>query len=433
MALEITNNWRSVKAGNPVLISRTGPSYTTLVTKSQLTGGTVTNVDTYNAIYVSSGASGRAFIANTLTLKANTPYVIMARFESVVLDGAASENRMCVKLVSSVDLTLGDTSANVAGNGVYAIVVQYGVEKTVDFRIGTGANSAASNCSARISGVTIFELPAFVSVGGNLPPIMDYQGVTRGQLAFATEFANSYDANGLVTEAAQTVPLSGAYEKYRVGVYVSDSFGNDPGDWPDLLSQNHAISLCGGSWPGQTMDYFNARAYDVFSLSGVSSLGDAPADFALIQSSLNSVSAGQTASQMLTTMSSLIDKAVILGLKPFCMTITPFGAGMTTTGRAEMEAYNAALQFLCVKKNAVYVDVSPVLSDPDDRTILLAAYDSGDGVHPNATGWAAYADHVSAAIERQRLVADDVDALTSRFRNNQSIIPSLIGSVVSTG
>lgn len=41
MALEITNNWRSVKAGNPVLISRTGPSYTTFVTKTQLTGGTV--------------------------------------------------------------------------------------------------------------------------------------------------------------------------------------------------------------------------------------------------------------------------------------------------------------------------------------------------------------------------------------------------------
>lgn len=431
MALEITNTWNCAKSGNPVLIATTGPTYTTLITKSQLTGGTVTNVDTYNTVDVSSGASGRAFIANTLTLKANTPYVIMARFESVVLDGAATENRMCVKMTNSADLTLGDTSATVAGSGIYAIVVQYGVEKTVDFRIGTGANSAVSNCSARISGVTIFELPAFVPVGGNLPPIRDYSGVTRGHLAFATEFANSYDVNGLVTEAAQTVALSGSYEKYRVGVYVSDSFGNDVGDWPNLLSYNYKIALCGGSWSGQTMEYFNARATDVFTMSGVTQLGDAIPDFALIQSSLNSVNSAQTASQMLTTMSSLIDKARSAGLKPFCLTITPFGAGMTTTEREEREAYNASLQFLCASKNAVYIDISDVLSDPADRKVLLAAYDSGDGIHPNSTGWTAYANFVAAAIERNRLVQSSMDVLTAKYRARSSLIPSIIGSIVS--
>lgn len=44
-----------------------------------------------------------------------------------------------------------------------------------------------------------------------------------------------------------------------------------------------------------------------------------------------------------------------------------------------------------------FIDFGALLADPDDRTRLAAAYDSGDGMHPNDAGDARMAEAVDIA------------------------------------
>lgn len=405
MALEITNIWAVAKSGNPLLVGNVSPASITGLGKTQLTTGTVVDLVANESVTVNSNTSGRAFVSHSLTFSANKSYLVMARFSNVVLGGTAAINRMCLRSTAGTNITYGTNSRVVTGDGLYAFVVQHSVETAAIIRAGAGTDSGITGSSANISDLCVYRIPSFIDVNGAIPPPLGaYTSLVRRGLAFATQFANTYASTGLVTEAAMAVPLAGAKEKYRVGCYVSDSFGNDTGDWPDYLSSTYGYALFGGSWPGMTMSYFNAHAADVFSRTGVGFIGDALPDFAICQSSLNSANQGHTSATMLSDMTGLITKALAAGLKPFVTNMTPYGPTMSGAEQTELLAYNAALPALCASLGAVHIDVYTLVSNPADRSVLIAGYTT-DQIHLSATGVAVYADAVNAAIVLTRLAA----------------------------
>jgi lysophospholipase L1-like esterase len=425
MALEITNTWAGVKSGNPTLIRSVGSTVTgiTSLTKTQLTTGTVVNTVANTSVTVNSNTGGRAYVGLSVTLTANKFYVVMARFTNVVLGGAADTNRMAIKFTSAANLVAGSRSISIASDGLWAIVVSYSVTASYSLRIGSGADSATTGNSAVISDYAFYEIPEFVATGGVIPPPPgDYTALARYGAAFAKLWANTYTTTTAVSENAATVNNPAAKTKYCVGCYVSDSFGNDSGDWPDYLAKTYGYLLFGGAWTGQNMAYFKARALDVFLLTDVGFIGDAKPDFAVCQSSLNSANSGHTAATMLTDMEDIILLAQLAGLTAFVTNMTPYGTTMSLAEETELLAYNAALPELCYRLGAKLIDVYSLVSDPSDRKNLLPAYTS-DEIHLNAAGVVVYADAVNLAISKARQTS------APNFKVLNQVIQAVISSV----
>lgn len=423
--LEVTNTWANTRKGNPTIVVNISPASITSLPKTQLTTGTVVDLVSNESVRVNSNTGGRAFVATSLmSLKAGVSYVAMARFANVVLGGTASSNRLGIALTTTTNIVAGSTSSIAAAiDGLFAIVFQFSVDSSVGVRLGSGLSSASSGNSADISDFCIYRLPEFIGVNEAIPPPIGlYKPVYRRGLAFSTVFANTYSSVGLVTEAAMTVPLTETPSKYRVGCYVSDSFGNDSGDWPDYLAQTYGYSMFGGSWSGANMVYFKARALDVFLRTDVGFTGDAEPDFAICQSSLNSANSGYTADAMLGDMEDIILLAQFAGLTAFVTNMTPYGTTMSLAKETELLAYNAALPELCYRLGAKLIDVYSLVSDPSNRKNLLPAYTS-DEIHLNAAGVAVYAEAVNLAISQAR------QTFAANFKLLNQVIQAVISSV----
>jgi lysophospholipase L1-like esterase len=94
----------------------------------------------------------------------------------------------------------------------------------------------------------------------------------------------------------------------------------------------------------------------------------------------------------------LIAAAHAAGLKIFGATLTPFqGSGYySAAGEAEREAINHWIRTSGAFDGVI--DFDRALRDPADPLRLLPAYDSGDHLHPNDTGYQAMADAINLAL-----------------------------------
>jgi lysophospholipase L1-like esterase len=95
----------------------------------------------------------------------------------------------------------------------------------------------------------------------------------------------------------------------------------------------------------------------------------------------------------------LITRAHEKQVKFFCSTLTPYqGAGYwTVAGEAAREQINA---FIRGKSSGCdgLIDQDAATHDPAHPTQFLAAYDSGDHLHPNNAGLQAIADAVDLQL-----------------------------------
>jgi lysophospholipase L1-like esterase len=122
---------------------------------------------------------------------------------------------------------------------------------------------------------------------------------------------------------------------------------------------------------------------------------------ALVFEGINDLTAGDVpADQVIAGLRDIVDRVHAAGLKAVGFTITPCG-GYSVCGSGPLA--QRALVNTWIRTSGVYdsvVDADAVVRDPADPDRLLAAYDSGDHLHPNA---AAY---------RQLAAAIDLDTLT---------------------
>jgi lysophospholipase L1-like esterase len=121
---------------------------------------------------------------------------------------------------------------------------------------------------------------------------------------------------------------------------------------------------------------------------------------ALVFEGVNDLTAGGVpADRLIAGLRGIVDRVHAAGLKAVGFTITPCG-GHPVCGSGPLA--QRALVNTWIRTSGVYdsvVDADAVVRDPSDPDRLLAAYDSGDHLHPNA---AAY---------RQLAAAIDLDAL----------------------
>jgi lysophospholipase L1-like esterase len=102
----------------------------------------------------------------------------------------------------------------------------------------------------------------------------------------------------------------------------------------------------------------------------------------------------ESASQIIAAISSAIAQAQAANIKVFLATITPFkGASYyTEAGEAQRQTINAWIRGN--KDVVAVIDFDKSIQDPNNPTAILAAYDSGDHLHPSSAGYTTMAKTV---------------------------------------
>lgn len=112
---------------------------------------------------------------------------------------------------------------------------------------------------------------------------------------------------------------------------------------------------------------------------------------------VNDILSGLNMTTALANLTAIWDDALARGMDVHPMTLTPCSgrSGWNGTKQTQLETLNTAIRNYCAAHNLVCVDLyNSVLRD---GTALAAAYDSGDGLHPNAAGEAVISSLVVAA------------------------------------
>jgi lysophospholipase L1-like esterase len=105
------------------------------------------------------------------------------------------------------------------------------------------------------------------------------------------------------------------------------------------------------------------------------------------------------AGEIVDGLRALARRAAGHGLQPVLGTITPFGGSPIDAVPADNEDVRLAVNDAIIRQGEwPAVDFAAALADPDDRSRLAAAFDSGDGVHPGDAGAVALAAAVDLAV-----------------------------------
>ncbi len=112
---------------------------------------------------------------------------------------------------------------------------------------------------------------------------------------------------------------------------------------------------------------------------------------------INDITSGKNMTTALANLTRIWDEAIAAGMDVHPMTLSPASnrAGWNGTKQTQLETLNAAILAYCAAQGLVCIDLYN--SALRDGTALAAAYDSGDGVHPNAAGESLIAQLVVAA------------------------------------
>lgn len=177
---------------------------------------------------------------------------------------------------------------------------------------------------------------------------------------------------------------------------LGDSFANGGGDYPALLDlPGWAIHT--DAVGGRTMVVgltLYAAAYAAAAT---------PPSISLIELGINDAVGGANLGGMKASARSFISMA--LAADPFMgvmlTTVSPFGLSASYTGERESVrlAYNAWVRNLVTNGHRLFLfDLDEVMRDPANHANVLAAYDFGDGLHPNDTGMAAIAAELDVLL-----------------------------------
>jgi lysophospholipase L1-like esterase len=180
----------------------------------------------------------------------------------------------------------------------------------------------------------------------------------------------------------------------------STTNGNDR--WPDDLAKrllanaatanvavmNQGIGgngLFGGLGPNAPDRY----SRDVLGQSGVR--------WVIVFEGVNDLGGGASASSITAVFDGLISQAHAQNLLIYGATITPFGGNVYYTPEHE-SARQAVNTYIKSGKFDGYVDLDAAIRDSSNPPKLQAAYDSGDGLHLNPTGYQKMADTVDLIL-----------------------------------
>lgn len=331
------------------------------------------------------GASDRAFVAGTFRVKTGKSYLIGARFSS--LTGNTPTRDMIWSNASSP--SLGDVSITVNANGAWTSYFQASQQQNLTFRIGFGATNQDEDANARsctISEIFAYELDSFPQVGDPIPGPCELIDEMPGGNAYAGGFNYTYVSSGLMTEGNGTISFNNEKERFKVGYFLSDSFGNTIIEWPNkLIELEKGMLLFGHATTGQALyEAISSSVHtDLMDMDSFTYTGTAKPEFIIIQSSVNDSNEARTSQEMLDSMETIIDAAISRGLACIVTNTTPYGENMSAAEGQQIAEYNYRLPGLCFAKGAIHIDVYAAMADSGVPTRFSSSYfDSSDQTHP---------------------------------------------------
>ena len=256
----------------------------------------------------------------------------------------------------------------------------------------------------------------------------DHGANVDGVKYFTTKNGNTVSSN-IVTEVVGT-QIKASYS----GSIYGDSMANDSGD------------IC-GSINGKIDASFSItrRAVGGLKTSGIRELFDThfseSDDYTIIEGGINNIisAASDPTAEMQLDVAAMMDEAIASGQKVILINVGPWKnhANWTTTRQSYTDTYNA----WCASEYGNYlIDIYAELEDPSNADELLPAYDSGDGLHPNSTGYGVIDDAIIEAKYSDAYYCDSdgpVGALVEGQRQNictvVSVDPSSTTGITKSG
>lgn len=121
-------------------------------------------------------------------------------------------------------------------------------------------------------------------------------------------------------------------------------------------------------------------------------------DRVFVLGGINDIAVGTSAATAFASLNTLYAEAQTAGVDVVAMSTLPFGnAASWTAGRqTELESLNASV--LADTDVDTAIDLYTVMGEPGTPIDLAAAYDNGDGVHPNEAGTAEMSSAVATAL-----------------------------------
>jgi len=351
---------------------------------------TETNVTTSGNVITTTSAFGRAL--QQVTVKANQSIVFSGKIRSI-----------------SGNTNLAIYALNGGLNTFQSITISTSWQK-FSFAVTPTAATATFEMmfqdrnSSNLAVYEVDELQIQNKTGASDPTVPDayvssgilstpYHGVSvDGVKVFKSTNGNSVSSN-IVTEAIGT-PLTDS-ANWLVGFGTGDSFADGAAEWPVKVNETAPY--------GDNFTSVGRSGQDLTGLIGSNFATDIAATtggFVILQGGVND-STDQTAADMQAAVVVMEAEAIAQGKKFALINVSPFGnLGTWSSARqAVVESYNSLSAAWATANNIPYADIYDALGDAATPENLDAAYDSGDGNHPNEAGHQLIADTIIAAIK----------------------------------
>ena len=367
----------------------------------------------YNATFTldANAASQRSFLSLSVPVTSGKFYAFRMKVSGKSGTFARENIDVVGSVVSSVEL-------NNIENGERAVIVEASATGNITFRVGFGIDnndaSATDGATFTISNVQIEELPAGQSVPSEQVNVTQKRqavgsplyntGNNRFTVGFARDVLStlgSAASGGLLTES-----YSDDYtfvNNFSVSC-ITDSFGDENDEFVRLYeTANPDKFVNANSFGGARLSALSNSDIDSVLLQGsIYNSRGAQSGILLLQRCLNDIIGGDDlAADVYAKLTSLSSYAKSQGIPVIVATCPPFGdySFWSAAREAQALAYNVLVAGLASSDDNVYLlDVFDVMNDPGTFDIL-AAYDSGDGLHPSSAGSAALAAALEVAVD----------------------------------
>jgi lysophospholipase L1-like esterase len=288
------------------------------------------------------------------------------------------------------------SNQQVTFSGSQSVTVPPGAEVLSDPLPGTIApqqNLAVSvfvqGAAGTVTGHNLAEQTSFVSTAGD-------HATEDAATAFTSTIQNWFFLDGIFVTAPKTVGTVVAF-----GDSITDGFGSTAGAderWPDFLARRLLQQP-----PPQQMGVLNEGISGNKLLTdgaGVSALARFDRDVlaqpnvktVILLEGINDLSGGATPAQVIAADQQLAARAHAAGKCIVGATLTPFGTSSATEQAAVVTVNNF------IRSSPDFdgvVDFNKAIADPANPNQMLAAFNSGDGLHPNDAGYQAMANAIS--------------------------------------
>ena len=274
--------------------------------------------------------------------------------------------------------------------------------------MAAGASAVSDPVALSVSANSRLLLSVYIPPGANaLPP--------RHDLAVATGYNyNGGDASGAtVFPVGNTFSFISMFDGLDVsaaapstvvvmGDSISDGLNLAPDTdtrWPDRLAARVAplgLAVVNEGVSGDEVTVDQATAPSIQTRWSTDGLGPAGVRTIIEQGGINDIRTGVPVTVLEAAQQQLIASAHTAGVRVLLTTLTPMAgsSGDNATEESARSAYNAWAESGASGADGV-VDLDAALRDPANPAAMLAAYNSGDNLHPNAAG--------------DEVVADDID------------------------